>query len=361
MEKAEGHGIPIPTSSSPDSDHGEYNPDSAPVGSPDVIGFHLSPSAVLSDDLRCKIIKQVEYYFSDENLPKDKFLLKYVTRKDGYGIFYLPVPIGVIASFRKMKNLTRDMSLIVAALKESSLVVVSSNGKKVKRLHPLPVKDPMVCTILVENLPEDHSVENLYRVFGEAGKINNITIRDPHDAREPKKFTVTEKLISGKLHAFVEYDTVEAAEKSVTLLNNEQDWRYGLRVKLLKKVNKAGQKNFFWRESESERCNPVQVSEPSGNEENRDSIEQHESHDEEIMDQSLRERNGVHLAKEKNGLKGRNHAPGRRQKHHGPNGHGHVTQFSGHGIEPSKPPPGPKMPDGTRGFAMGRGRPATIN
>lgn len=39
------------------------------------------------------------------------------------GIFYLPVPIGVIASFRKMKKLTRDMSLIVAALKESSLVV----------------------------------------------------------------------------------------------------------------------------------------------------------------------------------------------------------------------------------------------
>lgn len=25
---------------------------------------------------------------------------------------------------------------------------------------------------------------------------------------------------------------------------------------------------------------------------------------------------------------------------------------------PSKPPPGPKMPDGTRGFAMGRGRAA---
>ncbi|XP_073026094.1 la-related protein 6A-like isoform X4 [Primulina eburnea] len=279
------------------------------------------------------------------------------------GIFYLPVPMGVIASFRKMKKLTRDMSLIVAALKESALVVVSSNGKRVKRLHPLPladVKDPMVCTILVENLPEDHSVENLNRVFGEAGKIKNITIRDPRDARDSKKCTVAEKLISGKLHALVEYDTVEAAEKAVTLLNNEQDWRYGLRVKLLKKVNKAGQKNFFWRESESEKCNIVQASESSGNEENRDSSEQHESHDEEIVDQSSRERNGVHLAKEKNGYKGRNH-PGRRLKHHGPNGHGHGTQFSSHGTEPSKPPPGPKMPDGTRGFAMGRGCPTTTN
>ncbi|XP_073121023.1 la-related protein 6A isoform X2 [Henckelia pumila] len=280
------------------------------------------------------------------------------------GIFYLPVPIGVIASFRKMKKLTRDMSLIVAALKESALVVVSSNGKKVKRLHPLPLadlKDPMVCTILVENLPEDHSVENLYRVFGEAGIIKNITIRDPHDAKEPKRCTIAEKLISGKLHALVEYDTVEAAEKAVTLLNNEQDWRYGLRVKLLKKVSKAGQKKKNWRESESEKCNNVQASEASGNEENRDSSEQHESHDEEMVDQSSREKNGVHLAKEKNGHKGRNHAPGRRQKHHGPSGHGHGTQLSSHGMEPSKPPPGPKMPDGTRGFAMGRGRPTTIS
>lgn len=80
----------------------------------------------------------------------------------------------------------------------------------------------------MENLPEDHSVENLNRVFGEAGKyasfnflsfllgsylflvhvtvslllytrIKNITIRDPHDARESKKCTVAEKLISGKV------------------------------------------------------------------------------------------------------------------------------------------------------------------
>ena len=28
---------------------------------------------------------QVEYYFSDENLPKDKFLLKYVKKDKGFG------------------------------------------------------------------------------------------------------------------------------------------------------------------------------------------------------------------------------------------------------------------------------------
>ncbi|GFP81140.1 la-related protein 6a [Phtheirospermum japonicum] len=275
------------------------------------------------------------------------------------------VPIGVIASFKKMKKLTRDTSVIVAALKESSFVVVSSNGRKVKRLHPFPlaeIRDPMVCTVLVENLPEDHSVENLRRVFGEAGNVKNITIRDPHEARDPKKCTVAEKLIIGKLHALVEYDTVEAAEKAVATLNNEQDWRYGLRVKLLKKLSKAGQKKKVWRETEPERGSSsiVQASETAANEENinhNTSEQRDDSHDDEDEVHLSKEKNEAHLPKEKNGHKGRNRGRGRRQYHHGTNGHGHGTQISSHGIEPSKPPPGPKMPDGTRGFTMGRGRP----
>ncbi|CAA3014522.1 la-related 6A [Olea europaea subsp. europaea] len=280
----------IPTSSSPPSDHDhdpdpsdhdhdhDHEPDYSPVGSPELAESYfpqapdLPQAAVLSDDLRNKIIKQVEYYFSDENLPNDKFLMKYVTKNaEGF------VPVGVIASFRKMKKLTRDVSLIVAALRESEHLVVSSNGKMVKRLHPLPlaeVKDPM-------------------------------------------------------LHALVEYDTVEAAEKAVVTLNNEQDWRFGLRVKLLKKTNKPGQKKKNWRESEPEKSNNTQVSDPVGNEENLYSS--------------------------------RNRGRGRRQKLYGTNGHGHGTHASGHGIEPLKPPPGPRMPDGTRGFTMGRGRPLASN
>ncbi|KAG6394718.1 hypothetical protein SASPL_145308 [Salvia splendens] len=118
----------------------------------------------------------------------------------------------------------------------------------VKRHHPLPsaeIKDPMVCIVLVENLPEDHSLDNLNRLFGEAGIIKNITIRDPHDVIDPKKCTMAEKLISRKLHALVDYNTMEAAEKAVTTLNNEQDWRYGLRVKLLKNRTIRGRRKKY--------------------------------------------------------------------------------------------------------------------
>ncbi|KDP37969.1 hypothetical protein JCGZ_04612 [Jatropha curcas] len=303
-----------------------------------------------TEGLKHRIIKQVEYYFSDENLSTDKHMIGLMKKKEGF------VPITIIASFRKMKKLTQDHSFIVAALRESSFLVVSADGKKVKRLHPFPLaefKDPKLCTVLVENLPEDHSVKNIRRIFGEVGKIKHISIRDPHAMEESKKGSKADVLISSKLHALVEYDTVEAAEKAVATLNNEQDWRNGLRVKLLKRMGKYGQRRQAWREPDTEKNNTGRGSNQMGDEENHNSSEHHdETHDEE---------DGEHLSKEKNGHKGRNRGRSRRNKYRTTNGLGHGATSSAHAIEPSKPPPGPKMPDGTRGFTMGRGRPPVSN
>ncbi|KAL6198182.1 hypothetical protein ACLB2K_027974 [Fragaria x ananassa] len=39
----------------------------------------------LTEDLKQKIIKQVEYYFSDENLPNDKYMLSLIKKnKEGF-------------------------------------------------------------------------------------------------------------------------------------------------------------------------------------------------------------------------------------------------------------------------------------
>nr|XP_009788466.1 PREDICTED: la-related protein 6A isoform X2 [Nicotiana sylvestris] len=370
--EADGEGVvPVPSHSHSVSSppHDDDHPDFSPVGSPEshFIDDLSQPSdqhhaqvtaTLLTDDLRNKIVKQVEYYFSDENLPTDKFLLKYVTRdKEGF------VPVKVIASFRKVKKLTKDTAIIAAALKESSLLVVSSDGRKVKRLHPLPLSeiiDPKVCTVLVENLPEDHSVDNLRRIFGQAGNVKHITVRDPHTERDSRKCTTAEKLLSGKLHALVEYNTVEAAEKAVAILNDEQDWRFGLRVKLLKKTNKPGQSKKGRSDPDSDRNTTIQASDLAVNEEHHSNEHHVDSPDEEEGDHRSKETVGEHAQKEKNEhrVQTRNRGRGRRNKR-GTNGHGHGTTSYNHAVEPSKPPPGPRMPDGTRGFAMGRGRPVS--
>ncbi|GMN28534.1 hypothetical protein TIFTF001_041184 [Ficus carica] len=261
------------------------------------------------------------------------------------------VPIGVIASFRKMKKLIRDNALVAAALEGSSFLVrCEFRWKEGEATSSFSI----ICGQgFKENLPEDHSVENLRRMFGEAGNIKHISIRDPHASEESSKSDKAEKFISSKLHALVEYETVEAAEKAVATLNNEQDWRSGMRVKVLKRMARHGQKKQPWRAPDSEKNHAGRLPDRTGDEGNHNTSEHHnETPDEEV---------GPHSHKERNEQKGRNRGRSGRQKHRGPNGMGHGTTWSGHSHEPPKPPPGPRMPDGTRGFTMGRGRPPISN
>ncbi|KAL5997549.1 hypothetical protein ACLOJK_008479 [Asimina triloba] len=421
----------------------------------DAVSSSTSEPGTLTDDLRDKIVRQVEYYFSNENLPTDKFLLKFVKKdKEGFGlrykscpsyqssmlkelgfaiayrdifcssvcfkknvkklmsysskknvkklmsysskknakklmsysskknvkklmsysrnvfcvimdiIFFASVPIAVITSFRKMKKLVQDDSLVEAALRTSSQLVVSSDGKKVKRLHPLldtDVLDAKLSTVLVENLPEDHSIENIQRIFGKVGKIKNISIRDPRSSEESMEVSKAgklisskaEKLISSKLHIFVEYDTVEAAENAVrnlylvTTLNDEKDWRSGMRVELLmKRMGKFGLAPKIRKGTE--KSNHPLTADSAVEEKDKFSAQ---------YDETPGEEQGEHVQTEKAARRGRNRGRGRSNKHHHFNGQGHVS-VPGAGIDgPSKPPPGPRMPDGTRGFTMGRGKP----
>ena len=81
-----------------------------------------------------EIIRQVEYYFSDENLPNDAHLLA-KTGGDGNG----PVKIGHILSFRKMRSY-KPKSAVVEALRQSTLLEITADGKYIKRKSPLTIK-----------------------------------------------------------------------------------------------------------------------------------------------------------------------------------------------------------------------------
>ncbi|KAH7297359.1 hypothetical protein KP509_26G066500 [Ceratopteris richardii] len=78
-------------------------------------------SSLDTSSLQHKLRKQIEYYFSVENLCHDTYL---TSRMDDEGF----VPISLIASFPRVKKLTLDTSLILEAMKKSTLVEVK-NGK----------------------------------------------------------------------------------------------------------------------------------------------------------------------------------------------------------------------------------------
>jgi hypothetical protein len=76
------------------------------------------------------VLRQVEYYFSDSNFPKDKFLMAEVAKsEEGW------VGIATIAKFNKVKSLvpTEDVATVADALRYSNFLEVSEDGTLVRR------------------------------------------------------------------------------------------------------------------------------------------------------------------------------------------------------------------------------------
>lgn len=74
---------------------------------------------------------QVEYYFSDENLPSDEYLLEQCGGRENR-----PVSIGRILGFKKMRKF-KPRSKVVASLRKSAYLDVTADGKGISRKVPL--------------------------------------------------------------------------------------------------------------------------------------------------------------------------------------------------------------------------------
>uniref|UniRef100_A0AC35F3E8 HTH La-type RNA-binding domain-containing protein n=1 Tax=Panagrolaimus sp. PS1159 TaxID=55785 RepID=A0AC35F3E8_9BILA len=75
--------------------------------------------------LKDSVRRQIEYYFSKDNLQKD-FFLRRKMEPDGF------LSISLIASFPRVRILTQDLNVIIESLKESRNVEMHENGFKVR-------------------------------------------------------------------------------------------------------------------------------------------------------------------------------------------------------------------------------------
>lgn len=336
---------------------------------------HNHHHGVLSDESTQKILNQVEYYFSDLNLATTDHLMRFIHKDpDGY------VPISVVASFKKIKAVISSNSQLAGILGNSSKLVVSEDGKKVKRQYPLTESDMEELQsriVVAENLPEDHCHQNLMKIFSAVGSVKSIRTCLPQTsgggASSASRLTKADGMLySNKLHAFVEYESVELAEKAIAELNDERDWRSGLRVRLMlrrgpKTAQARGKKGHDeeWHYDEEDTSTPEQHL----NEKQWEDPSQQ-------PDAPAHEHMGEEHINEKEGgqRKGRNRGRGKGRGRGGDRGQHYHNHRGNHvGTAPSnnpigseqaivgKQPPGPRMPDGTRGFAMGRGKPVAVN
>lgn len=118
------------------------------------------------EKLNEKIIYQVEFYFGDYNLPKDKFLQTKTKENEGW------VELDTLLTFNRMKSLTTDKEIITNALKQSKndIIEISEDNLKVRRNPQKPLPESFKTeflnrTVYVKGFPKDTTLDQLIEFF----------------------------------------------------------------------------------------------------------------------------------------------------------------------------------------------------
>ncbi|XP_058498791.1 la ribonucleoprotein 4Aa isoform X1 [Solea solea] len=173
----------------------DFSPTESTTGTP---GDSKADEQLLSsENLRESLKKELEFYFSRENLSKDLYLMSQMD-SDQF------VPIWTIASMEGIKVLTTDMDLILDVLRSSPMVQVDEKGEKVRPNHKR-------CIIILREVPETTPVEEVESLFKndncpkvisvEFAHNNNwyITFQSDTDAQQAYKYLREEvKTFQGK-------------------------------------------------------------------------------------------------------------------------------------------------------------------
>ncbi|RDX83780.1 La protein 1, partial [Mucuna pruriens] len=189
----------------------------------------------LDEETATKVIRQVEFYFSDSNLPRDHFLKKAVSESDDGSILYfysafvpslncykfysVSLNLALICSFNRMRKhlslgdvkpaeVTEDTVKAVAqVLRNSALVRVSEDGSKVGRAAELLKPEEVIEQVEIRTIaasPFEYNVklEDVETFFGQYAKVNSV--RFPRHVGDKRFFCGT---------ALIEFSSDEEMEK----------------------------------------------------------------------------------------------------------------------------------------------------
>ncbi|CAN6287668.1 unnamed protein product [Urochloa humidicola] len=315
-------------------------------------GIAGHPKGASPAEIAHKIIKQVEYQFSDTNLVANDFLTK-IMNKDPEGY----VPLSIISSWKKIKAMGVTNQLLVRALRTSEKLVVSDDGRRVRRAQPFTErhKEEMQSRMVIaENLPDDSTRNSLEKIFGVIGSVKNIRICHPQEPSSSRssRSDANALLVSNKLYALIEYETSQQADRAVDRLNDGRNWRKGLRVRAVLRRTAKSVTRLKTRPdmghlaaSDDERSPDFPTAAAAAHLPDHSQEDQHA---------------GASKKPWGRGRGSRAHAGGAAaaapqatsSTHSAAGASWHLDTSSRHA------PQGPRMPDGTRGFTMGRGRPS---
>lgn len=185
----------------------------------------LAPLVLPGKDVCRRILELVEYYLSDHNLVKDMFILKHITKhREGY------ISIKLLASYKKVKRLTKDWRVVAHALKDSSALEVNQEGTKVRRRKALPQEveedTKPFRMLLTTGIPKEQAnMNNMADYFAKFGEIISLQLHKPggRSLQEVRQAEHQNPGISNTICALVEYEKVHYARQAFRFINNNAE------------------------------------------------------------------------------------------------------------------------------------------
>lgn len=183
------------------------------------------PVVIPSRDVCQRIVELIEYYLSDENLVKDMFLLKHVTKhREGY------ISLKLLTSYKKVKRLTKDWRVVAYSLKPSKALELNSDETKVRRRSSLPQEleedTRQFRTLLATHISQERANMNqLAEFFGKFGDIISLQVHKPggRTLNEVKQAERQHPGVANTVCAMVEYEKVHCARQALRFINNNHD------------------------------------------------------------------------------------------------------------------------------------------
>jgi hypothetical protein len=132
-------------------------------------------------DKNAKIKEQIDFYFSDDNLPRDSFLLGKI-REDPAGF----VSLSVLSTFNRVKALAETAEEIAAAIEDSEVVELDSEKKRVRRRAPLPAASTVDDrTLITTGYPPNVTWESVSEFWSKHAKVTSVRLANKMEGKAP--------------------------------------------------------------------------------------------------------------------------------------------------------------------------------